>query len=113
MDIKNGNKVQLGMELVDEMNADELNQLVDYIREVFKSKRNQDAARKRAAMKIGDRVQLINIKPAYLQGLTGVIEEFRTSRVTVKLDRGPTRKFASGKVVCSPNSLILLDDKDN
>lgn len=110
MDIKNGNRVQLGIELIDEMNADELNQLVDYIREVFKSKRNQDAARLRATLKKGDRVVLRNIKPAYLIGLTGEIEEFRTSRITVKLDRGPIRKYANGRVICSPNSLTKIED---
>lgn len=111
IDFEEHNKVQEGIELVDEMTADELNQLVDYIREVFKSKRSHDAAKKRASFNRGDQVVLTNIKPAYLQGLTGVIEEFRTSRITVKLDRGPIRKYASGRVVCSPNSLEKIEEK--
>lgn len=110
IDFEEHNKVQKGRDLVDEMTADELDQLVDYIREVFKSKRNQDAARVRASLKQGDRVQLTNIKPQYLKGLTGVITEFRTSRITVKLDRGPTRKFASGNVICSPGSITKIGE---
>lgn len=108
----NNSLVKAGIDLVDEMSADELNELVDYIRLVFKAKRQQDAARIRATLKVGDRVQIVNCKPQYIVGLTGTIEEFRNSRITVKLDRGPTRKFASGKVICTPNSLRKLEDEE-
>ena len=106
-------RLDRGIALVDEMDADELNQLVDYIRAVFKTKRDQDAAKVRASLRIGDRVKLQgNYKPQYLTGLTGVVEEFKNTRILVKLDRGPTRKFASGKVLCTPGGLKKLDSTD-
>lgn len=104
-------RLRAGIDLVDEMDADELNQLVDYIRSVFKTKRAQDAARIRASLRVGDRVQLSgNHKPQYLNNLTGVVEEFSSTRVLVKLDRGPIRKFTSGKVLCTPGGLKKLGD---
>lgn len=106
-------RVQQGIALVDEMNADELNQLVDYIRQVFKSKRDQDAARVRASLHLGDVVKISgNIKPQYLQGLTGKVVEFKNSRVLVELDRGPVRKFRTGRVLCSPTALKKLTPAD-
>jgi hypothetical protein len=102
-------KVRKGMDLVDEMDADELSSLVDYIRMVYKSKRSMDKARAFATLREGDHVRLGNIQPLYLQGLTGVIEEKRQTRITVKLDRGPTKKFRSGSVVCTPTSLTKIE----
>lgn len=49
-----------------------------------------------------------NIKPQYLQGLTGVVREIKSSRVLVELDRGPIRKFINGKVLCTPTALTKL-----
>lgn len=103
-------KVRQGMDLIEEMDTDELNTLVDFIRTVYKNKRSTDKARAFATLREGDRVVLGNIKPLYLAGLTGVIDEKRQTRVTVKLDRGPTKKFRSGKVVCTPTSLTKIED---
>lgn len=106
----NNPKVRQGMDLVDSMEPEELDQLVDYIRVVFKSKRDQNNARTFATLREGDQVRLKNIKPQYLIGMTGVVESKRQTRITVKLDRGPTKKFRSGKVICSPASLERIED---
>lgn len=103
-------KVRQGMDLVDSMEPEELDQLVDYIRVVFKTKRAQNAARSFAELQVGDPVRLRNIKPQYLIGMTGVIEEKRQTRLVVKLDRGPTKKFHSGRVVCSASSLTKIEE---
>lgn len=39
------------------------------------------------------------IKPRYLIGLRGLVEEITGDKVTVKLDCGPTNRFRSGRVV--------------
>lgn len=103
-------KVQQGMNLVDDMDRAELGALVDYIRHVYKSKGALDKARAFGSLKVNDRVRLRNIKPLYLQGLTGVVEEKRQTRIVVKLDRGPTKKFRTGRVVCTPTTLELIED---
>ena len=100
------NKVQQGIELVSEMSDDELNRLVDYIRQEYKNRKHLKAAKARAALKLHDRVIITGTtKPQYLSGMTGTLEEFRDSRVTVKLDSGPVGKFRNGRVVCSPAML--------
>lgn len=105
------NKVQQGMELIDSMTSEELSQLVDYIRVVFKTKRTQDNARAQAMLKVGDRVRLTGTyKPQYLQGLTGEIVDKKQTRVTVKLDKGPVGKFRSGKVIATPAGLTVIDE---
>ena len=103
-------KVRKGMDLVDEMEREELDALVDYIRQVYKNKSALDKARTFASLREGDKVRLRNIKPLYLNGLTGTVEEKRHTRITVKLDRGPTKKFRSGKVICTPTSLTKIED---
>lgn len=104
-------KVTQGMALVDDMTPEELDSLVDYIRVVFKSKRQQNAARSFAALAVGDRVQFHgNLRPQYLIGLTGEVVEKRNSRILVALDRGPTKKFATGRVLAQPSSLKKLED---
>lgn len=104
--------VRQGMDLIDRMDADELSELVDYIREVFKSKRSLDAARKRTQIRVGTtRVRISNkIKPIYLQGQTGTITKMRDTRVEVTLDRGPQGKFRSGVVVCNPSTFDIIED---
>jgi preprotein translocase subunit YajC len=103
------NKVDEGVKLVDSMTPEELNQLVDYIRVVFKTKRQQANARAQAGLKVGDKVQLTgSYKPAYLQGLTGTVTEKRNTRVTVQLDDGPIGKFRSGNVIATPSGLTVI-----
>lgn len=104
-------KLQQGFDLVDQMNADELDQLVDYIRQVFKTKRTHDAARMYATLKLGDRVQFNdNNKPKYLNGQTAVVVEKKDSRISVRLDRGPQGKFRTGTVLAPASALIKLED---
>lgn len=102
-------KVQEGMDLVDSMTAEELNLLVDYIRYVYRAKRNQDAGRAFATIKVGDRVQIGNSKPQYLTGQTGEVIEKKNSRILILLDGGPVGKFKTGKVLCPPNTLKVID----
>lgn len=103
-------RVQQGMDIVDEMNTEELNALVDYIRHVYKNKSSMDKARAFATLRVDDRVRLGNIKPQYLTGLTGVVVEKRQTRITVKLDCGPIKKFRTGKVICSAATLTKIED---
>jgi preprotein translocase subunit YajC len=104
-------KLAAGMDLVDDMTTEELDALVDYIRTVFKTKRQGDAARMRAQLSKGDRVQIVGpTKPQYLSGLTGVVTEKRQTRIAIKLDRGPVGKFRSGTVVCPPQMLRKVED---
>lgn len=49
------------------------------------------------------------IRPQYIQGLSGTIEEFRTTRVVMKLDRGPVGKFKSGRIVGSPGLFEMIE----
>jgi ribosomal protein L21E len=101
--------VRKGMDLIDEMDRDELNELVDYIREVIKANAGKDRARAYAEFSVGDRVRInpkAKMKPQYLAGLTGEITEKRQSRVTVKLDRGPIGKFRTGRVITQPSVLL-------
>jgi hypothetical protein len=104
--------LQEGFDLVDEMTTDELSSLVDYIRGVFKSKRQQDNARALATLKVGDRVRLSGTyKPQYLNGLTGVVKEKKQTRIVVTLDRGPVGKFRTGNVVTTAGGLTKLEEK--
>ncbi len=102
--------VRQGMDLIDRMEADELNELVDYIREVFKSKRAMDRARAFTDFQVGDKVQLQKLKPQYLNGLTGEITERLQTRFVITLDRGPIKKFRSGTVRVSPVALTKIGD---
>lgn len=101
-------KVRKGMDLIDSMEVEELDALVDYIRQVFKSKRQQDRNRAFATLKVGDRVRYHNCRPLYLNGMTGTILEKRESRFRVQLDR-PTGKFRTGIVISSPSSLEKIE----
>jgi hypothetical protein len=104
-------KVRKGMDLVDEMTREELDSLVDYIRQVYKNKSALDKVRAFATLRVGDRVQYQNnTRPGYLAGLTGTIEEKRQTRVVLKLDCGPIGKFRSGRVVAQPAFLTKIED---
>jgi hypothetical protein len=102
-------KVQQGMDLVDNMTDEELNNFVDYIRYALKDRSARRNAKAKALVSVGDRVRLAGkYKPAYLMGLTGVITEKRQTRVVVKLDRGPVGKFKSGTVITTPAGLEII-----
>lgn len=103
-------RVQQGMDLIDEMEVDELNTLVDYIRHIYKTKRSQNAARKFATLAVGDRVRYLGpVRPGYLEGKTGEIVEKRQTRLVVQLDCGPIGKFRSGRVIAQPASLEKIE----
>lgn len=109
--MSNSNLVNRAIDLVDQMDAQEMDELVDYIRGVFKTKRMMDNARANARLKVGDRVKLTGAyKPQYLRGLTGVIESKKNTRVEVRLDNGPVGKFRSGVVIATPGGLTKIED---
>lgn len=93
------------MDIVDNLDDQDFNMLIDYIRFKVKARQKERAARAAADVNIGDRVRLINIKPQYMIGQTGVVESKNQTRFTVKLDRGPIKKFRTGTVICSPACL--------
>lgn len=74
----------------------------------IKARRRNRAMDMAATLREGSKVRIKGLRPQYLNGLTGTIEDFGNTRVTVKLDRGPIRKFRSGRVVCSPAALELI-----
>lgn len=107
---ENRTLLKQGMDLVDGMDNDELHLFIDYLRTVIKNRHQVSAAKAFMEIRIGDKVRISgNIKPMYLRGLTGIVDEKRQSRVTVKLDRGPTKKFRSGKVICPPTALTRVE----
>lgn len=94
------------IELVGLMTDQQLNSFVDFIRGEMKDRANRRNRQAKAQLSVGDRVIFAgNLRPQYLIGMTGTVEEIRQSRVSVKLDRGPTKKFRSGKVLANPASL--------
>jgi ribosomal protein L21E len=100
-----------GMDLVDEMSNEELHLFIDYLRTVIKNRHQVNAAKAFMEIRIGDKVKISgNVKPMYLRGLTGVVDDKRQTRVTIALDRGPTKKFRSGKVICPPTAISRLED---
>lgn len=102
-------KVTAAIDMVDELTDDELNQLVDYIRASYKNRKATRDAKARATLEVGSRVRLAgNRKPAYLTNATGVVEEFKNTRVLIKLDSGPVGKFRSGKLLTSPGGLEVI-----
>lgn len=102
-------KVEVGIDIVESLTDEELNQLVDFIRDEYKTRARKRNARAKAQMTKGTRVRLAgNRKPAYLSGMTGTIEEVRQTRVLVKLDEGPVGKFRSGKVLTAAGSLEMI-----
>lgn len=103
-------RVRQGMDLVDSMDSEELDQLVDYIRYVFRAKRNANNGRAYATIQIGNRVKLTGAyKPKYLMGLTGEVIEKKDTRVVVLLDGGPVGKFRTGRVIATPAGLTVID----
>lgn len=65
------------------------------------------AASKR--IEIGDPVQLTRIKPRYMEGETGVLQErMPGGKLKIKLDH-PQGRFSGGTVVCHPTCVEPLD----
>lgn len=103
------NKVQEGVDLVDSMTDQELNQLVDYIRVAYKTRAAARNAKAKAALEVGSRVRITGrTKPQYLSGLTAEVTGFGDSRVNIKLDCGPVGKFRSGTLKCPAGMLEVI-----
>lgn len=89
--------------LIGEMTDSELDRLVDYVRDELRDRARRRNRLAKAQLNIGDRVKIAGkTKPQYLQGMTGEIIEIRQSRVLMKFDRGPIKKFRSGNVLINP-----------
>lgn len=88
------------LEYIENANDTELMVLSEYLREIRNHRQQLAARRMVAQLEIGSRVKVKgNVKPKYMAGLTGTVEEFKNSRVLVKLDCGPINKFRTGKVL--------------
>jgi len=70
----------------DGFNSDELLSLNRILVATLKTKRAQEAAALTVSLKVGDRVELHNIRPARFVGQKGTIVSFGRSRVGVQLD---------------------------
>lgn len=103
------NRVQQGVDLIDSMTDDELNQLVDYIRATFKTRRAHRNAKAKATLGVGSRVRIVgNTKPQYLSGLTATVTGFANTRVNIKLDCGRVGKFRTGELRAPASMLELI-----
>lgn len=109
IDFTNRDPVEEATCMVNEMTDDQLNKFVDFIREEMKDRARRRNRLAKASLNVGNKVIIAGkMKPAYLTGLTGVVEDIRQTRVTVKLDKGPVGKFRSGKVVINPSALQVI-----
>jgi hypothetical protein len=62
-----------------------------------------------ASVKVGSRVSLHGLRPQYLNGLTGVVEEVRGTRFNVKLDHPMfAGKYAAGGKVLVPAATLKV-----
>jgi len=99
-------EMDTAINLVSRMSPDQYSQFVRAINAIKKADRQAQASRVRATLKKHDRVRIMGpTKPQYLAGETGEVIEFRSTRITVKLDCGPIGKFRTGTVVCPPQML--------
>ncbi|MFE4601124.1 hypothetical protein ACFRKE_09720, partial [Kitasatospora indigofera] len=78
--------------------AEELDTLASLIRQRHLALRPASATATTATLvrmvRVGDRVRLHKVKPKYLNGMTGLVVETRTTRVDVELDTASTQKLA-------------------
>lgn len=97
------------IEVTEQLTDEELSSYVDWLRVHMKDRANRRNAKAKALIKVGDRVRLAgNYKPQYLNGQTGVVVEKKQTRVLVKLDCGPLKKFRSGQVLTTPSGLEVI-----
>lgn len=62
------------------------------------------------SLRVGDKVRFpLNTRPAYLGGRTGVIVEWRRSRILVQLDDGAIGKFRGGRILAHAASLTPVE----
>jgi hypothetical protein len=95
--------------LTEGLTDQELTNYVDWLRTHMKDRANRRNAKAKALVQVGDKVIFAGkLKPQYLIGLTGVVTEKRQSRILVKLDCGPVKKFRSGEVLANPSSLEVI-----
>lgn len=102
-------KKELMILMIDSCSKEDLNEIIPAINDRYKTLRRREAQAVMRKISVGDKVKIGNVRTQYLQGRTGVIEEIRSTRVTVKLDCGPLRKFRNGRVIISPAALTLVD----
>lgn len=81
----------------------------DSIQQAIKARQGMLEYHKFWTIKAGDRVRLVNLRPKYMVGATGVVLNKKQSRVTVKLDaewmaRNPRSRFSS-EVDVTPNMI--------
>jgi hypothetical protein len=87
----------------------QLQEIADTLNRAYRVHRVQRSAEVAAQLTLGSPVRIrYSVKPNYLRGLTGTITDFRTTKVTVKLDNGPVGKFWDGTVICPPSALEVL-----
>lgn len=102
-------RVEMAITATEELTDQELTDYVDWLREHMKDRSRRRNAKAKALIQVGDHVRIAGrMKPQYLTGLTGKVVEKRQSRVTVLLDRGPTKKFTTGRVILTPASLEVI-----
>jgi hypothetical protein len=107
MSKKNMQTVKMALQQCD---TEQLMELSNELRGLYRAAVRIESAKKQRQMRIGGRVQFKQgLRPGYLSGETGVITEFRTTRLVITLDRGPLGKFKNGRVVTTGLSLILLE----
>src|SRR6478609_6938006 len=110
MTISDDNMVKLQKLIMGQADLNQIREINRMTNEAWKRLNRQANAQMAQSLREGSRVQFgDNVRPQYLQGKLGVVTEFRSTRVLVKLDCGPIGKFRSGSVVSSPASLKLSD----
>lgn len=90
--------------------SDQLIEISDELKRLYKTAVRIEGAVAARELRVGMRVKFKSgRRPAYLSGETGIIEEFRSTRLLIKLDRGPVGKFKSGRVIATPLSIDILE----
>ena len=97
------------LESIQNMDTEQLQQTSSIISLNYKAINAQQAREVASSIRLGDRVQLTNTRPQYLNGQQGEVVKLSESRADVKLDRGPQGKFRSGIVIAPLSTLIILD----
>lgn len=69
-------------------------------------------------LEVGTKIRLNNkVKPTYLRGLTGVITDFRRTRVTLRMDKPLPGRYGTGKgrlnytLICPPALLQIVPEE--
>ncbi|WP_198939832.1 hypothetical protein [Streptomyces sp. MJM1172] len=82
--------------IVNEADSEDIDRIIDAVKTRRSTLRQHSAAIAAASVKTGARVELQNLSPKYLNGLTGTVAEVkrgRVTRATVKLDEESTKQL--------------------